>query len=193
MESLAHRQQRELRDLSRQQMKSQWERFLRRKNLAPKGWTEASPPACHYCGTAIRPGLRLCPGCSHAVFPAGTAAFTSAPGLHNSSLPRRRILWVLILALGIMMVTAIAVDATNHSTLPRGTLGSIAKISNIRTGPATTYRIVGLMRRGEKVVIECRTGTPWDPWDKLAFPFKGNYIGATRVTSDVPPSCPMRK
>jgi hypothetical protein len=104
--------------------------------------------------------------------------------------------WLAVLGAGLLLVlVVVGVAAASGSSRPLNTGGpySVAGVTtswaHVRAGPSTAYEITDTLQPGRALQIQCRTGTADDPWDLLASPYAGKYIGATLVRSARPPSC----
>jgi hypothetical protein len=128
-----------------------------------------------------------------AAFRAQSGSQAAGTGMQRV---RRRILVVAIavvlLVLSIIAATAIYLHlrGTANAAISRTTGGVTVSSAHVRTGPGTTYAIVGTLNPRRRLQIACQAGTVADPWDRLASPYSGRYVGANLIQSVKPPPCP---
>jgi hypothetical protein len=120
----------------------------------------------------------------HGHLPPGPIAATGVT-------PRRSILLVIVAALMVLALLTILAIA-NYGSSADGShaiTGVTTSWTHVRAGPGTAYPIIDTLQPNRTLQIQCRTGTADDPWDRLASPYGGRYVGATLIRSPLPPSC----
>jgi uncharacterized protein YraI len=66
----------------------------------------------------------------------------------------------------------------------------VVSAANVRSGPGTSYGVVGSLPSGSNVRVSCEVDAGAGPWAKLSSPYGGNYVasGLLSISGD-PKSC----